>query len=308
VSITVLLPIYNGARTLAQAVDSILRQDHRDFELLLIDDASTDGTAAIVREYARRDLRVTAVSHEHNVGLAGTLNEGLERARFDLVARLDQDDEALPERLRVQKAFLESHPGVAVAGSWILHMGARPEFDRLVCLPTDHEEIVTILPRENCMYHPSVMLRRSAVLEAGGYRGEFKNAEDYDLWLRLARMHELANVPQPLTRYRFSTGGMTLGRKWEQLFYIHLAQAAAADPELPFAQAQERARSTLAAVDRSRFLMDVALWTVRELVALRLWRDAVAVATRFHKEIGLRASVSLLAQIGRVRIIGGEIA
>lgn len=306
-SITVLLPIYNGARTLAQAVDSILRQSHGDFELLLIDDASTDGSDAIVRAYARRDPRVTGVVHERNVGLARTLNEGLERAQFELVARLDQDDEALPERLRVQKAFLEAHREIAVAGSWVLHMGAHPKFDRLVRLPTSHQEIATTLPRENCLYHPSVMLRRSVVVDAGGYRSEFKNAEDYDLWLRLARTHELANVPRPLIRYRFSVGGMTLGRKWEQLFYVHFAQAAAADPDLTLAEAEEQARSTLAGVNRSRFLMDVARGTVRELVALRLWHDAAAVAMRFHKEIGFRASISLLAGIGRARIVGGEL-
>lgn len=307
-SITVLLPVYNGARTLSQAVDSVLRQDYEDFELLVIDDASTDGSSDLVRGYAGRDPRVTALVHERNVGLARTLNEGLERARYDFVARLDQDDEALPNRLREQMSFLEANPGVAVAGSWVLHMGARPEHDRLVRLPTEPDEIAATLPHENCLYHPSVMLRRLEVLESGGYRGEFRNAEDYDLWLRLARVHELANIARPLIRYRFSVDGMTLGRKWEQLYYVHLAQAAASDPDLPFDLVEERAREALAAVDRSRFLSDVAFGTVRELVALRLWRDAVAVARRFEEEIGVRASVSLLAQIARARVTGGEIS
>jgi glycosyltransferase involved in cell wall biosynthesis len=301
-SVTVLLPVYNGAATLPQAIDSILRQSHRELELLVIDDASTDDSASIISEYARRDSRVTAVLHEQNLGLSNTLNEGLERAQHDLVARMDQDDESLPQRLGAQLRFLEAHPNVAVAGSWVLHMGARPEFDRLVRLPVEHDEIAAILPGENCLYHPSVMFRRHAVLEAGGYRGEFKNAEDYDLWLRLVRKYELANVPQPLLRYRFSVDGMTLSRKWEQLFYFYLAQAAAGDPNIPLDEAREGARRTIRDLDRRWFLMQVAAGTVRELVTLRHWRDAVIVAARFGREVGPRAAISLLAEIGRARM------
>lgn len=307
-SVTVLLPVYNGAATLSQTLRSILLQRHSDFELLVIDDASADESATIIDECARNDARVTAVVHERNAGLANTLNEGLELARHEFVARIDQDDEALPDRLGAQKAFLDAHPRVAAAGSWVFHMGARREYDRLVRLPTEHHEIAAILPRENCMYHPAMMLRRSAILDAGGYRGEFKNAEDYDLWLRLSRNHELANVAEPLLRYRFSVDGMTLGRKWEQLFYVHLAQAAGGDPEVPLDEAEQHARSTLAEVDRRSFLTHVALGTVRELVALRHWRDAVVVTARFANDVGPRASALLLAEIGRARIRERKVA
>jgi glycosyltransferase involved in cell wall biosynthesis len=299
VSVTVLLPVYNGAATLEQTLRSILRQRHRDFELLVIDDASTDDSAAVIRRWAGLDMRVVPVFHDRNSGLANTLNEGLERARHEFVARIDQDDEALPDRLETQVAFLESHPSVAAAGSWVYHMGTDRRRDRLVRLPVEHHEIAARLPRENCMYHPSVMLRRSVVLDAGGYRGAFRNAEDYDLWLRLARRAELANVPKPLLRYRFSVDGMTLGRKWQQLFYIHLAQAAGGDAEMPLDEAERRARATFAAVDRREFLTYVAVATVKELAALGHWRDAAVVAARFAKDIGPRASARLVAEIGR---------
>jgi glycosyltransferase involved in cell wall biosynthesis len=301
VSVTVLLPVYNGAATLAQALESILRQEHRDLELLVIDDASTDGSDAVIRQFAASDSRVVPVLHERNAGLSDTLNEGLERARHELVARMDQDDEALPERLGTQVAFLEANPAVAAAGSWVYHMGSQRRYDRLVRLPVEHSEIVALLERENCMYHPTMMMRRSVVLEAGGYRGAFKNAEDYDLWLRLARRHELANVPTPLLRYRFSVAGMTLGRKREQLFYVHLAQAAGGDLDVSLDEAECRARATFAAVDRRAFLTEVTYGTVRELVALRHWRDAVVVTMRFAKDIGPRATASLFAEIGRAR-------
>jgi glycosyltransferase involved in cell wall biosynthesis len=301
-SVTVLLPVYNGASTLHQAVDSILAQEDAEFELLLIDDASTDGSASIVLEYAARDDRVVGVVHDANVGLSATLNEGIERARFPLVARMDQDDEALPTRLGAQRRFMDMHPDVAVAGSWVLHMGSERRFDRLVRLPTEHDEIAMTLERENCLYHPSVMFRRDVVVAAGGYRGKFKNAEDYDLWLRLVRHHRLANVAEPLLRYRFSVDGMTLGRKWEQLFYVHLAQAAAGEPEIELQEVESRARATLAGVDRGWFLTQVAEGTVRELVALRHWRDAVVVARRFAREVGIRRALSLVARISRARI------
>ena len=300
-SVTVLLPIYNGALTLAQAIDSILAQDHEDFELLLIDDASTDGSAGIAHDYAARDARVSFVAHDRNRGLAATLNEGLERARYELVARLDQDDEALPQRLHAQLDFMNENPRVAASGSWILHMGAQPRFDRLVELPASPKAIARRLPHENCLYHPAMIMRRSTVLDLGGYRAEFRNAEDYDLWLRLCREHDLANVPRPLLRYRFSLGGMTLGRKWEQLFYIRLAQATNRDPSITLEEATARANKELEETDRRWFMRQVASGTVAELVALRHWSDATRIATRFTREIGVVVSARLLASIARAR-------
>src|SRR3989442_8482384 len=99
---TVLLPVFNGAGTLAQAIESILSQSEEDFEFLIIDDKSSDGSAEIIRTYMDRDARVQGIFHQTNQGLAATLNEGLERAGADLVVRMDQDDESLPERIRLQ--------------------------------------------------------------------------------------------------------------------------------------------------------------------------------------------------------------
>lgn len=291
-SATFLLPAYNGVETLAEAIESVLAQDEPELELLVIDDASTDASAALAEQYARRDPRVTVVAHERNAGLAATLNEGLERARHDLVLRMDQDDVSLPSRLRTQRAYMEDHPAVAVAGSWVFHMGATPEHDRLVELPVTPRAIAQKLQSENCLYHPSVAMRRTAVLEAGGYRSEFRNAEDYELWLRLAREHDLANVPKPLLRYRFSLGGMTLGRKWEQLYYVHLAQAVHRHAEIGLEEAGALARESLEDVSRRWFMTQVARGTVSELVALRHWSDVFLLALRFGREIGLPASAS----------------
>jgi hypothetical protein len=296
-SVTVLLPVYNGAGTLRQALDSILAQDLTDFELLVVDDASTDASAAVIREYAERDDRITAVLHERNLGLAATLNEGLRVARHELVARMDQDDEALPARLRVQQAFMAEHQSVVAAGSYVLHMGRTRAHDRLVELPRTPREVARVLPRENCLYHPSVVLRRTAVLAAGGYRGEFKNAEDYELWLRLARIHDLANVPQALLRYRFSLGGMTLSRKWEQLYYVHLAQEMNRHIEVLPDEAARRAHEVTRAFDRRRFMTQVARGTATELSRLGLAQEALQLISGFAQEIGPIAAARLATSV-----------
>lgn len=298
-TVTVLLPVYNGATTLRQALDSILAQDDSDFELLVIDDGSTDTSSAIIEEYARHEPRITAVRHECNIGLAATLNEGLERARNELIVRMDQDDESLPTRLRVQRTYMDANPAVAAAGSWVLHMGAQPEFDRLVELPTTSREIASVIQRENCFYHPSMIMRRSVIRELGGYRREFRNAEDYDLWLRLSREHDLANIPIPLLRYRFSIGGMTLGRKWEQLYYVHLAQASNGDVSMTLPDAESVARSTLAGISRRWFMSQVAEGTVSELVKLRHWAEAFKVSTQLRNELGPIVAGKLIGFVAR---------
>jgi len=292
-TVTVLLPVYNGGATLATAIASILSQDDGDLELLVIDDCSLDDSREIAAAFASDDSRVDFVAHDRNVGLAASLNEGLRRATTTLVARMDQDDESLPTRLRRQREFLDAHPGVVVAGSYVWHRGADSRYDRLMKPPHTPRDVARRLLQENCLYHPSVMMRVEPVLRAGGYRSEFKNAEDYDLWLRLARDHDLANVPEPLVRYRFSVDGMSLGRKWEQLYFAHLAQAANEHPDLPLEEVEAIARTQVAALDRRRFMRQVGTGTVAELVRLRLWADARTVARRFSREVGWKEAAMI---------------
>jgi glycosyltransferase involved in cell wall biosynthesis len=296
---SVLLPVFNGAGTLAQAIESILSQSEEDFELLVIDDKSRDRSAEIIRAYMSRDGRVEGVFHEANLGLAATLNEGLERARSGLVLRMDQDDESLPERIRLQVGFMEAHNDVAVAGSHVYHMAKRRQYDRLVRVPVRHEEIMSVLPTSNCMYHPSTILRKAAVVEAGGYDADFKNAEDYELWLRLSRKFRLANLDIPLLRYRFSTGGMTLGRKWQQLLYVQKAILSHTQPQLSSAEHENVAIERREAIGKDYFFEQVARGTIEELLRLRLWGDAIRIYGQFSRQIGVRRSARLLGHFVR---------
>jgi glycosyltransferase involved in cell wall biosynthesis len=291
---TVLLPVYNAGRPLSPAIESILGQQEKDFEFLIIDDGSTDGSVRVIQEFAAREGRIRAIYHADNRGLAATLNEGLELASSSLVVRMDQDDEALPHRIGTQVRFMRENPGIAVAGSYVYHMGSKREFDRLVKLPVGHDDIANALRSANCMYHPSVILRRESVLECGGYRSAFKNAEDYDLWLRLVRKHRIANIPLPLLRYRFSTAGMTLGKKWQQMYYAKLAMLSNEAPERPSKEVAQAAAAALEELGKEYFLEQVALGTISELVQLHLWRDAMTVFWMFSRQLPKEARVRML--------------
>ena len=266
--------------------------------MLIIDDCSTDGSAGVVRSFAGKDARIRPIFHQRNAGLASTLNEGLREARSEFVARMDQDDVALPGRLSTQVRFLGTHLQVAVAGSFVYHMGRTGRLDRLVRLPVEHEEIVDILPQRNCLYHPSVMLRRDAILALGGYRPEFHNAEDYDLWLRASRSYRLANIPVPLLRYRFSCTGMTLAKKWQQALYTQMAIVSHRSPEWSMEQVREQAAAELEKLDKDTFLLDVVCGTVEELLRLGHEEDARRVWWLFFRQLRFRGKLRLAIRSG----------
>ena len=284
--LSVLLPVYNGGAFLKRAIGSILQQDFDDFEFIIIDDASKDDSAATIGRFAAQDSRIKAVLHKDNAGLAASLNEGLRLASAPYVARMDQDDESLPWRLRMQYVFLHSRPTVAVAGSFVYHMGNSQDKDRLIRLPSDAAAIKRRLPEDNCIYHPSVMMNRALVLRAGGYRHQFRNAEDYDLWLRLSRDHDLMNMPVPLIRYRFTVDGMTLGRKWEQLYYVFLARASFHHSDKTWSEIEQIARDDHDRLDKPGFMTGVLAGTIDELLALGYREQASRLVERFSSDIG----------------------
>jgi hypothetical protein len=179
-------------------------------------------------------------------------------------------------------------------------MGRTAQHDHLIKLPTGHDEIVKALPSGNCLYHPSVIMRREEILKLGGYRPEFKNAEDYDLWLRAGRVYRLANVPIPLLRYRFSTSGMTLGKKWQQMLYVQMAVVAFRDPTLSGDELLKCAEQALAKIDREEFLGIVARGTIEELSRLHLWKDALKVLFLFSKQLGFGHSAQLAKDSARL--------
>ena len=195
--VTVLLPVYNGERYLREAVESILAQTLEAFELLIVDDGSTDQTEAICRSYS--DPRIRLLRHENNSGLVPSLNSGLDLISTKYVARMDSDDVALPKRLEAQVALLEARPDIAACGTWARQL-VDGRLRAVVRRPTGAYLRQTAW-RPVPILHPTAALR-TEVLQAFRYRPEAIHAEDYDLWLRLCRHHGIDNVPSVLLHYR----------------------------------------------------------------------------------------------------------
>ncbi len=213
--VSVVLPFRDPGRYLGPAVESVLGQTLRDLELIAIDDGSTDGSAAALAPLAAADPRLRVVAQE-GLGLVPTLNRGLSLARAALVARMDADDISLPERLERQVAFMERHPEVAAVGTAYRVFTDAGLTARASSPPTRPADVRAALASGNVMSHPSIVMRRDAVLGVGGYRAQFRDAEDYDLWLRLARRHDLANLPEVLLHYRRHANQSALARLEQQ--------------------------------------------------------------------------------------------
>jgi len=197
--VTVLMPVYNGEPFVADAVESILGQTFRDFEFLILDDASTDRSVEIIEGYG--DSRIRIVRNEQQIELIRTLNRGLELARGKYVARMDADDISLPERLERQVAFLEANPDVGACGAWVVTMGDCE--GEIWGYPESATEIRCRLLFDAALAHPSVCMRRDAFARHHLQFDEaYPHAEDYQLWRTASEKFPLANIGEVLVRYR----------------------------------------------------------------------------------------------------------
>ncbi|MDT0631199.1 glycosyltransferase [Rubrivirga sp. S365] len=200
--VSVLMAVYNGEQYLAEALDSVLAQTLSDIEIVVVDDASTDGTAAILADYAARDGRLVVLRNEENRKLAASLNRGLAACRAPLVARADADDVNMPDRLEKQVAFLERHPEVGVLGSGFHRIGPGGEYLYSKGYAEDHETIRARQLFSGSLLHPSVVFRADVVRGVGGYDESYWTAQDTDLWARLHDRTRFANLPDTLVHYR----------------------------------------------------------------------------------------------------------
>jgi len=199
--VTVLLATYNDEPFLAAAIDSVLAQTFSDFELLVVNDASTDRSREIVESYG--DPRVRLLVNETNLGLAASLNRGLEVIASEYVARLDGNDLCFPERLATQVAFLDAHPEVAVIGSQATLINIAGRRVGEVRRPVTELGMRWHRIFGTALVHSSVMFRRAIVWDAlGGYDASFRFGEDFDLWDRLAKKHDIRNLGETLVAYR----------------------------------------------------------------------------------------------------------
>lgn len=213
-AVSVLVGVHDGAPWIGDAVASVLAQTLADLELIVVDDGSGDATPELLA--AVRDTRLR-VERQARGGLTRALVRALGLARAPLVARLDADDVALPERLARQRAFLDAHPDVGVLGSAAREVDAAGREVAVVRPPESDGAIRRMLIRRNPFVHSSVMMRRAAVERAGGYDVSLPVAQDYDLWMRMSRLVGLANLPDVLVVRRLLPGRVSVERDSDRL-------------------------------------------------------------------------------------------
>ena len=206
--VTVLMPVRNGERYLAPAIESITRQSLQDFEFVIVDDGSTDATPSILDQTSRHDSRIRILTLG-SVGIAGALEAGRAVACAPYIARMDCDDLALPHRLAAQADYLDRHPAVVAVGGQVRVVDENGAALARGRFPVQAAACRAYLHYGAPFCHPSVMMRAEALQQAGGYRALFEPAEDLDLWLRLSTVGDLANLDQEILHYRRHSAGVT---------------------------------------------------------------------------------------------------
>jgi glycosyltransferase involved in cell wall biosynthesis len=233
------MSVWNGLPYLEHAVRSISRQTFRDFEFIVVDDASSDGSWAVLQAEAAKDPRMVLLQNTANRGFAISQNTGIALARGEYIALQDQDDASHPERLERQINFLKSHPETGAVGVWPRFIDHADQVlpDGSFPLLTDDKSLQHRLLIANCFCGPSLMITRGLMVELGGYDPSFRSAEDYELLLRLAEVTKLANLPERLYSYRQHSYSVSRVRRSEQVRNKALALERAAHrrfgPTLP---------------------------------------------------------------------------
>lgn len=201
--ISVVMSCYNSEKYLDQAIESILNQSYGDFELLLLNDGSTDKTLSRFEYYSQLDNRCRVYSSE-NQGIVAMVNKGISLAKADIIFRMDGDDVSRPDRFEKQMNYLEAHPKCVAVGAKALLIDSDGLPIKEMWDITDHKKIdeFHLTGIGSAMCNPVTAIRKEAILKVGGYRQECNYAEDYDLWLRLAEIGQLANLPEVLVEYR----------------------------------------------------------------------------------------------------------
>jgi cellulose synthase/poly-beta-1,6-N-acetylglucosamine synthase-like glycosyltransferase len=198
--VTVFTPFYKNIAFFDETIASVLSQSYTDFEYLMINDGDPADARRIEETF--RDPRIRIINTASPLGLSGSRNAGLHEARGELIAFIDSDDFCEPGRLRKQVDFLDAHPDHVLVGSGLRYVNEKSETIGSRSYPETDAAIKARLVAVNCIAQPSVTARRQALMDAGGYTGEFPCAEDYALWIRLARFGKFHNLQEPLVGYR----------------------------------------------------------------------------------------------------------
>lgn len=199
--VSIVMAVHNEQASLAHAMTSIVDQSYTQWELIVIDDASSDRTSEILQTFAAGDRRIRILRNRQNLGLAASLNIGWQAAQHDLIARMDGDDWMFPSRLERQVDFLRSTPEVDVLGTAAQLFDSEGADLGIARRPADHDELCRKIYRESPFIHPSVIMRRDFFQRTGGYDASLRRSQDYDLWMRGRSEFTYHNLQEPLIRY-----------------------------------------------------------------------------------------------------------
>lgn len=219
--ISIILPIYNSnKKRLSQSIESVLSQSFKDFEFIIINDASTNTIEEIIIEYQQKDKRIVYIKNEHNIRLTKTLNKGLKVAQWEYIARIDDDDIWMDDhKLQKQFDFLHSHPDYALCGTNIILENTRTQEQTKVYMQETDQEIRNRMLLATQFSHSSIMIRKEAIDKYGRYDPDYNLMEDHELWLRIGKEYKFYNLQDFTTLYRINPHWVSLQnrRKQQQL-------------------------------------------------------------------------------------------
>lgn len=198
--VTILMPVYNGEKYLKEAIESILNQTFTDFTFLIIDDCSTDKSINIIKFY--KDKRIKFLINEKNLGISKTLNVGIENANTKYIARMDQDDISLLNRIEEQVNFMEANSDIGICGTWMMAFNTKNQ-SSLKKRPIKNADIKVMLLFQSPIAHPTAMIRRNVFNKNNlRYDASYDGLEDYDMWERMSMVTKMENIPKALLLYR----------------------------------------------------------------------------------------------------------
>ena len=216
--ISVIMSVYNGEIYLREAAESILNQTITDFEFIIVNDGSTDGSLKIIESYT--DERIRVIRNDRNIGLTKSLNKALQQAKGEYIARQDADDISLQNRFEEQLIYLEKHPEVALLGTSAYKIDERGEILAKVIVPTKPDKDPL---KGSQFFHGSLMFRKKVIDRLGGYNELFRYCQDYEFLLRITKLYELRNLPQVLYKFRFHKDNIRFKRGDESALYHIIA-------------------------------------------------------------------------------------
>jgi len=218
--LSIVMPVYNGEKTVARAIESMLDQTYSDFEFIIIDDCSRDQTSQILQNFQAKDHRIKILTNKTNLGIAASLNKGIIEAKYDWIVRMDDDDESLPDRLAKQVEFLQRDPDVDIFGGKSTFQDidgneVKSYFPGYPPLTT--EEIEKLFYYVSPLIHVTTCMRKQKIIDIGLYNQDFSGAEDYELWVRAWRRGlSIKNMDEYLVKVTVNPGKKSFKRIWKK--------------------------------------------------------------------------------------------